>query len=118
MHLYGDPKTHEQRYPIIYADCEGLSGGNREPFGAKSKRDRSLPVDKRTRSVQRRLMKIHQTAKRPVRWAKNARQRSREYAVENLYPRLLYTFSDTIVFVERNPRIIEHTIELLVEWAA
>lgn len=118
MHLYCDPTTSEGgKYPIFYADCEGLSGGNREPIGAKSRRERADSSQKRSPSFQRKLRKFHH-AKRPVKWATTTHLRSREYAVENLYPRLLFTFSDTIVFVEKNPRTIEHTIELLVTWAA
>jgi hypothetical protein len=37
-------------------------------------------------------------------WAQEAQQRSREFIVENLYPRLLYTFSDIVVLVMRNAK--------------
>jgi len=38
--------------------------------------------------------------------------------VTQLYPRLLYTFSDVIVFVLKNPRVVESVLERLVKWAA
>jgi hypothetical protein len=38
--------------------------------------------------------------------------------VANLYPRLLFSFSDTIVFVLRNPRVVESVFSLLLDWAA
>lgn len=31
VHLYADPKTLHTEQPILFADCEGLDGGNREP---------------------------------------------------------------------------------------
>ena len=37
-------------------------------------------------------------------WAQEAHRRSREFIVENLYPRLLYTFSDIVVLVMRNAK--------------
>ena len=37
VHLYGDPLTSEGRNPVLYADCEGLEGGTREPMGPKSR---------------------------------------------------------------------------------
>lgn len=43
---------------------------------------------------------------------------SREFNVRNLYLRLLYTFSDIIVFVTKNGRVIEKVIEQLIKRAA
>jgi energy-coupling factor transporter ATP-binding protein EcfA2 len=40
---------------------------------------------------------------RPLKWATGDR-RNRQYIVENLYPRLLYTFSDAVVLVMRNAK--------------
>ena len=31
VHLYSDPTTYNTNIPILYADCEGLSGGETEP---------------------------------------------------------------------------------------
>lgn len=43
--------------------------------------------------------------------------RKREFAVSQLYPRVLYTFSDVVVFVLRNPRAFESTVlEKLIHW--
>ncbi len=98
VHLYADPMTSDSNGPILYADCEGLEGGEREPLGAKFKRKRR--VDARGSG----LTKTKTTFERELLWASEPRARSREFAVTNLYPRLLYTFSDVIVFVLRNPR--------------
>jgi energy-coupling factor transporter ATP-binding protein EcfA2 len=116
VHLYADPKTFEDEFPILHADCEGLDGGEREPMGAKARNKRDAK-DKRTRSFVKHIRKQHHTSEREILWAKTDQTRSREYHVRNLYPRLLYTFSDVIVFVMKNPRVIENAIEQLIRWA-
>ncbi|KAI0003957.1 hypothetical protein F4779DRAFT_621638 [Xylariaceae sp. FL0662B] len=117
VHLYLDPKTADSRGPLLYADCEGLEGGEREPLGAKFKRKRRLDHS-RVGNIEANLSKAKIISERELQWANEPRARSREFAVTNLYPRLLYTFSDVIVFVLRNPRVIEHVFERLVKWAA
>lgn len=47
---------------------------------------------------------IPKISEREITWADNALRRSREFAVTNFYPRLLYTFSDVVVFVLREAR--------------
>jgi hypothetical protein len=42
VHLYMDPLSAMSDTPILYADCEGLEGGEREPLGAKFKSKRTL----------------------------------------------------------------------------
>ena len=73
------------------------------------------------------------SSERKILWADTPARRTRQFAVTHLYPRLLYTFSDTIVFVLKNPRlacdlsempvltsfrVIESVFERLIEWAA
>jgi energy-coupling factor transporter ATP-binding protein EcfA2 len=93
VHLYVDPATWEEERPIFYADCEGLNAGERIPIGAHSRRqtktDTSRKLGLRARSLE---------------WATSDQTRTRQYAVTQLYPRLLYTFSDVVVFVLNNPK--------------
>jgi predicted acylesterase/phospholipase RssA len=122
VHLYSDPKSFGGEQPVLYADCEGLDGGEREPLGAKSRnktrrddsRNRQAP---RTASFTKHIRRKHNTSEREILWATTPVTRSREYHVRHLYPRLLYTFSDVIVFVMKNPRVIETVIEQLITWA-
>lgn len=141
VHLYCDPQTHFSNHPILYADCEGLEGGEREPQGAKSRHREKTHGEhnalfKRTKSFQQRVRKMHYGSQREITWANTAEKRTRDFAVTNLYPRLLYTFSDVIVFVLLNPRsvflpdfisikwtypgtrVIENAVERLIGWAA
>lgn len=96
VHLYADPVTAIAEAPIFFADCEGLSGGEREPMSSKV---RQL---KKTNGTTNTLPQP--ISERELGWADTYSLRSREFAVTNLYPRLLYTFSDVIVFVLKNPR--------------
>lgn len=104
VHLYTDPQSFESNTPILYADCEGLKGGEREPIAAKYHKKRKVSKIGRIGSFEKRMQKIPHTSEREITWANTNEKRSREYAVTYLYPRLLYTFSDVVVFVLRNPR--------------
>ena len=81
--------------PILYADCEGLEGGESAPRAEAIKSQ-----EKRNHTTKRGL-----GAPRHLPWATGDKEKSkREYAVTELYPRLLYTFSDVVVFVLRNAK--------------
>ena len=96
VHLYLDPETADKDLPILYADCEGLEGGETKPRANmfsrifKSETVEDLPAH----------------TQRPIKVSadKNPKEGTREWAVKTVYPRLLYTFSDTIVFVLQNTR--------------
>ena len=106
VHLYMDPHTVSDTAPLLLADCEGLDGGEREPIGARIKRigRSNKPAEMDITGRLSRAIKI--LSERDVSWADAPSTGSRNFAVENLYPRLLYTFSDVIVFVLKNPRSV------------
>jgi hypothetical protein len=111
VHLYAEPGTMFTSQPILYADCEGLQGGESPPGAALSKTTAQDPGGVSSRKTTRpaglleRLGKAHFKGKiREIKWADTPEKRKREYAVTELYPRLLYTFSDVVVFVLRNVR--------------
>ena len=99
VHLYADQSTHAGQLPILYADCEGFEGGEKTPLGARPKRRPNSDV----RHVQ---PEYAQARSLPIEWANTEESRQREFAVRELYPRLLYTFSDVVVFVLRNPKLV------------
>ncbi|THY02934.1 hypothetical protein D6D02_08272 [Aureobasidium pullulans] len=113
VHLYVDPPTADSDHPILYADCEGLEGGEREPVAAKAIKQRA---NKAIPGVSDHS--FHHVSERDLIWADKSWRKTREFAVRELYPRLLYTFSDVIVFVLKNPKVIESVLVKLVEWAA
>ena len=113
VHLYADPHTISTGTPVLYADCEGLEGGEGAPKAEAFKsQERSLekfsprffPSELST-SKRERLYRKGKGAPRKIAWALGDKEKSkREYAVTELYPRVLYTFSDVVVFVLRNPK--------------
>ena len=104
VHLYPDPQTFDSDMPILYADCEGLKGGEREPIATKFRRKEKPSKIGRIDSFEKKMAKTAYTSEREITWADTNAKRSRQFAVEHLYPRLLYTFSDVVVFVLKNPR--------------
>ncbi|CAD0030529.1 unnamed protein product, partial [Aureobasidium pullulans] len=113
VHLYVDPPTVDSDHPILYADCEGLEGGEREPVAAKAIKQRAKKAIPGVSDHS-----FHHVSERDLIWADKSWRKTREFAVRELYPRLLYTFSDVIVFVLKNPKVIESVLVKLVEWAA
>lgn len=102
VHLFADPITYDSERPYFYADCEGLSGGNKVPMAT-----RAYQGVKNFRQRRRRAKNQVKTSAvrddNDIAWAK-PQQRSRQWMVENLYPRVLFTFSDVVCFVTRNFR--------------
>lgn len=107
VHLYVDPHTSDSDSPILFADCEGLEGGERAPVGSKfRKRDKGSKSGHHENSPEAEHIRLEHTSEREITWADTPSKRSREFAVSHLYPRLLYTFSDVVVFVLKNPRCV------------
>lgn len=104
VHLYADPASFSTERPILYADCEGLEGGETVPYAAQS-RNRSGSGSRKNKKLQ----KVMNGRPRIIAWANDEKTRKREYAVTELYPRLLYTFSDVVVFVLRNAKYVERS---------
>ncbi|KAM7198241.1 hypothetical protein V8F20_006268 [Naviculisporaceae sp. PSN 640] len=119
VHLYSDPATFLKQTPLLYADCEGLSGGENLPLGAiaKEKVDNSKASSSRnTRSHVSRVLVKGKT--KVLAWADSAKTQSRQHSVQELYPRILYTFSDVIVFVLREARMFQsEVLPHLAQWA-
>ncbi|OCL08909.1 FabD/lysophospholipase-like protein [Glonium stellatum] len=108
VHLYPDPASSNSENPILYADCEGLFGGEIEPFS-------------HTVAACSVWSKMKRLAKDAIelKWIGNDKKKeSRQYIVENFYSRLLYTFSDVVIFVlpANNARTVENIVELLLDW--
>jgi hypothetical protein len=91
VQLYPDPATHTTKVPILYADCEGLSGGDKIPKGLENSG---------LSDMARRGGRLKDIA-----WASVLKGgRKRQQIVTNLFPKLLYTFSDIVVFVTQAAR--------------
>ncbi|CAJ0552466.1 Ff.00g064450.m01.CDS01 [Fusarium sp. VM40] len=111
VHLYEDPGTCWAQLPILYADCEGLTGGEARPQGLTC-RDKLDAARRPGQFVKNKLRKR-------LAWAEGPSMQSREFAVRTLFPRILYTLSDVVVFVLREVRTFQTDVLLnLVRWAA
>jgi len=96
---------------MLYADCEGLDAGETVPFAIHSMEQLQISESsnsagpragtKARRSLRRKPLEGEEVK---VQWSTELQTNSRDYAVRHLYPRLLYTFSDVVVFVLRNPK--------------
>ncbi|KIW97974.1 uncharacterized protein Z519_01558 [Cladophialophora bantiana CBS 173.52] len=117
VHLYADPEHLEVAIPILYADCEGLNAGEKIPFAAEDP-SHSRKVAKEASGQNKLKMRLAGRSV-PIQWTKanDPIKGTREYAVTNLYPRFLYTFSDALVFVQRNPNQLHITYKYLVDFA-
>jgi len=103
VHFRSDPHTATSNSPFLYTDCEGLQGGEKEPLGARLRRNDKSAKFGRT-GASKKIEKIQHTSERELTWAETHVKRNKKHAVTNLCPRLLYTFSDIVVFVLENPR--------------
>ena len=116
VHLYADRSTYGSARPILYADCEGFQGGERDPAATVA-----LPTSQKRRSstavlpqasagaYASPLQRLARGTKRKLKWARRDSpeyeiKSKRGYAVTQMYPRVFYAFSDVIVFVLVNQR--------------
>jgi len=111
VHLYMDPESKFSERPILYADCEGLEGGERNPVAANAIVGSSAPEDPASHAPRgsNRLRSLAKGIKRSIKWAardsESYEQTSkRGFAVAEMYPRIFYAFSDVIVFVLNNAK--------------
>lgn len=94
-----------------------MRGGERQPIaasiisGAARTRQGTVPASSRDeRDDYGRIHKLYQgTKQRFIEWINSGAQADekqvrREYVVSEMYPRILYAFSDVVVFVLRNAR--------------
>src|SRR5579862_6606976 len=92
VHLYPDPKSFKTNRPLLYADCEGIQGGDRLPKAAQAKLAKATAQAQHSSPVKHSVVQgLRHVADRSIKWAKSDEKRRREYSVDHLYPKLLYT---------------------------
>lgn len=97
VNLYLDPTTFGTEAPTFYADCEGMLGT--EPVAAQHQNE------------------WVQYGKRYPVVAKDGKLMDRRAAVQTLYPRFLYIFSDVICYATRNHKAWADSALRLLEWS-
>lgn len=122
VHLYIDPATTSTTRPILFADCEGFEGGERDPIAQQMtsnstqsglSRNSSMSTESNPGSAKRMARAVK---KRVLKWASRNSQHSektskRQYAVMEMYPRIFHAFSDVIVFVLNNPKCVQTALQ-------
>lgn len=98
VHLYSDPSSFKSARPLLYADCEGLGGGDAAPVAMTNR--------KSSRRMETGADQSYYYKERILCWANSAESKRRPSIVEKLYPRILYTFSDVLVYVTRERRFV------------
>ena len=92
-----------------------MDGGEKIPMGAQQTRSDELTIQRPVippltpqspYGETRKLRKPNKVSKHVIEWANDPEKCKREFAVKNLYPRILYAFSDIVVFVLRNDRLV------------
>jgi hypothetical protein len=107
VHLYADPARFDKRTPLLYADCEGLNGGENAPIGAPENRTTLVEAEST-------IARLTPGRKRPIAWAdSDKKMKARSFFVEQLYPRILYALSDVVVFVmlDANSKYVLHRFD-------
>jgi hypothetical protein len=124
VHLYAAPHTDaaQEWRLLLYADCEGFHGGSQPPAALKVKQhafaELREAIKVRTASSVGWVREALSFLNRSCRWTLNLNG-DREDAVRELFPRLLYNFSDVVVHVIpcAASRMLENDIAKLLEWA-
>jgi hypothetical protein len=128
VHLYRDPFADQADIsrPLLYADCEGFYGGEKVSDSLLARRDaNSLPSSSDILGQDiGTLAKISYAylkngVKRALRMPTRVTDQTRESAVMELFPRLLYNFSDVIIHLipQQAARTLEGDIIRLFDWA-
>lgn len=96
VHLYADPQTYLTQSPILYAECEDIDGDEiptemeKSPAGASAS---SEPLSHASQSLE---LGSHDIIWSKIPWKAGAWNRKEITRI--LFPRILYIFSDVVVF--------------------
>ena len=132
VHLYADylPEKEFLDRPIFYADCEGFDGGAVVPSGSFAHKRSQMNRRRYSNHGQNFQSKVDDWIQYLVRHARRktfsllsydpntGNVPTREHYIEKLFPRLLYNFSDVVVFVVKEPRTLGNSIVDILSWAS
>ncbi|KAH7173285.1 uncharacterized protein B0J16DRAFT_405679 [Fusarium flagelliforme] len=145
VHLFADPNTGATEVPRFFVDCEGFSGTDTPVArqlvmdAAKAPVSRAMqdgtlrpapapavdPLARHTSSASIRVDlqwgKVLAPVEAPSALGRKrpgqVDPKSRNMVVKNVYPRLLYAFSDVVCFVTNNSRASQNILEQMFRWA-
>ncbi|CAM1501617.1 Fc.00g036010.m01.CDS01 [Cosmosporella sp. VM-42] len=114
VHLYADPETFFDENPILYADCEGMDGDEVPTEMKKTLANAEDSGDPLPHASQ-----ASGLDSQDIVWEKkpgNGSVWTRKEITKTLFPRILYIFSDVVVFIPFNKIRLEDTLFQLVQW--
>jgi hypothetical protein len=124
VHLYRDQSEELDNIarPLFYADCEGFHGGEVAPPGSFAVQ-KELNQTGLARTVFNNWFQyvVGRVRKRTVNFTSDHDQgRPRDAAVRKIFPRLLYNFSDVVIFVvsASAARSLHEGFEKIIDWAS
>ncbi|KAI8649356.1 hypothetical protein NCS56_01483700 [Fusarium sp. Ph1] len=113
VHLYVDPRTFRTRSPLLYAECEGMDGDEipaemKKPLAGALASNDPLPH----------ASQIPEPGSQDIIWSKMPRHTgtwTRKEITRILFPKILYVFSDVVVFPFSRIRLDDAVFQL-VKW--
>lgn len=124
VHLYCDPltATHQSQLsqPLLFADCEGFHGGDQLPAGHRARASSGNGTGASNSHVPfRKLYRIVRHGMKRILSLPSRLEPRRKTAIGELFPRILYNFSDVVVHVviSSAARTLEEDIAKLLVWA-
>ncbi|KAF4625168.1 hypothetical protein G7Y89_g12998 [Cudoniella acicularis] len=122
--MYADPTTLDSNRPLLFVDREGIGGGSNVPAAVQARTGARVLRQIKTFDISQdgqicpgkcnthRSFDSHDDST-----TFTAPLVTRKFCVEDLYPRILYTFRDVLCFVSEQSNTIETTLEKLIKWA-
>ncbi|GAW20800.1 hypothetical protein ANO14919_103110 [Xylariales sp. No.14919] len=147
VHMFVDPRTSHTEYPCFFIDCEGFSGTDKpiarqlllqaqQSQASPAVADGALRKSNTSKPAKEALAEHASTVSdkidlqwgqlySPVEAMPNFSKKgnavvdsdTRHVVVKNLYPRLLYSFSDVVCFVTNNSRSSHNILQEMFKWA-
>ncbi|KAJ3563826.1 hypothetical protein NPX13_g8067 [Xylaria arbuscula] len=146
VHMFADPRSSHTEHPCFFIDCEGFSGTDKpiarqlllraqEIQTPQSHAAGTLRKPHTSKSAKEALAEHASTVSDRIdlRWGQlftpveasglNKKgntvvdSKTRHVVVKNLYPRLLYSFSDVVCFVTNNSRSTHNILQEMFQWA-
>jgi hypothetical protein len=124
VHLYRDRSKEPGNIarPLFYADCEGFHGGDVAPPGSFAVQKELNRPDSATTIVNSIFQYVvGRVRKRTVNFnPDDDKGRPRDAAVRKIFPRLLYNFSDVVIFLvsASAARSLHEGFEKIIDWAS
>jgi len=131
VHLYAEAISDSEMIdrPVFFVDCEGFAGGAQHPPGSfahirNQPEQPSAATGSRTVAVVQKMIRfiMGKGKKRILDLSTYGSDQDkiprRDDVIRKLFPRLLYNFSDVVVFVVREQRALADRILEILNWAS